>query len=110
MNEKKYNSYRDYFRDFFKSKTDEECVVFGEALLSDFRRWFLFWFKVIYEKEFIVQEQYHGDLFETYNKILHCDDDYIYTVINLCPRSSKTELIRFSMCFFCVFIVIILLL
>lgn len=97
MNEKKYNSYRDYFRDFFKSKTDEECVVFGEALLSDFRRWFLFWFKVIYEKEFIVQEQYHGDLFETYNKILHCDDDYIYTVINLCPRSSKTELIRFSM-------------
>lgn len=101
--EKNYNSYGEYIRDFFKSKTDEDCVVFGESLLKDFRKWFLFWFKVIYEKEFIVQEGYHSDLFETYNKILHCDYEYLYTCINLCPRSSKTELIRFSMvyCILC---------
>lgn len=72
---------------------DEKYTCFGQELLKrDFGSWFRIMFKLIEDKDFVV-EPIHPELFETFEKIFQHKLKRVN--LNLPPRSAKTTLSKY---------------
>ena len=72
---------------------DEKYTCFGQELLKrDFGSWFRIMFKLIEDKDFVVNP-IHPELFETFEKIYQHKLKRVN--LNLPPRSAKTTLSKY---------------